>query len=99
MSQLSPTTLAGHWIRIAQTPTDVEIYPEKIEFRADGCYLTPMRGNTFYEWQAGDFEIVDEAAIKIQISNDAMVSYHYKMSEGRLTFTAADGSSVSYKKL
>lgn len=99
MHRLSYENLAGHWQRVSQTPADPMLYPERIEFRQDGSYLTPMDNSAFYEWQAGDFEVVNSSTINIQASNDAMLGYQCSLINEELTFTDAEGIEVRYRRL
>ncbi|MDH5767148.1 MAG: hypothetical protein OEZ38_14130 [Gammaproteobacteria bacterium] len=99
MSQLSYENLTGHWQRVSQTPDDVSLYPEQIEFRSDGCYLTVIDNEVFYEWQAGDYEIIDDSNVKIESSTDAMLTYKCYFENKVLNFINADGVKVTYQRM
>ena len=78
------SSIVGNWIKVSQRPCS-DRYPDSIEFREDGAYLTPMRDDVFLEWQSGDYELSGEGEVKIQTSNDAMVPSRYGFDEdGRL---------------
>ena len=87
------------WTRISQEPC-AQLYPETLEFREDGVYLTSSSDDTFREWQAGDYKIQDKSFLKMQLSNDAMGLYHFSFQGSeRLVFEDSNGCRITYGKM
>lgn len=89
------SSIVGSWFKVSESLCSGR-YPDLIEFREDGVYLTPMRDDVFLEWQSGDYEFSGENEIKMQTANDAMVPVRYQLDEhGRLlTFIEDDCECV-----
>jgi len=86
---------AGRWRRTGDDETAAR-YPEHVEFRADGVYLTPP-DPIFREWQAGDYEIQTPGRLTMQTSNDAMVGYDYDFGAGgELIIHDTAGTEIVY---
>ena len=97
--KIARSTLVGTWQKLSGDPCG-KMYPNQIEFRDDGVYLVPMQKDEFWQWQSGDFEMMEEGVIRMQTANDAMLPYRYSISENRvLTFWDQDGCKVSYQQL
>ena len=86
---------AGRWRRAEHDQAD-QRYPNEVEFRAEGVYLTPPDPH-FREWQAGDYEVAEPGRLTMQTSNDAMVGYDFEFGpDGELVIHDAEGGEIVY---
>ncbi len=90
--------ILGKWHKVGDSPCAVK-YPETLEFRDTDVYLSSVSEKVFSLWQSGDFELVDDRTIKIQIANDAMVKYVFEIVNDRLRFVDDEGCQFEYERI
>ena len=88
--------IIGTWRKTSMDSCS-EKYPDELEFRESGIYLTNSPAGEYRYWQSGDFSITSERLLKIQTANDAMQSYEFAIdSDGMLSIVDEQQCRVTY---
>jgi hypothetical protein len=92
------SSLIGAWQKATQSECS-GAYPYRIEFLPSGLYSTEKSPPDSYAvWDVGTFVVAGDK-VSISTANDAVVPYDASLSGGTLTFKAADGCVIAYRRV
>jgi hypothetical protein len=75
------------------------MYPESIEFLADGTYRgAGGKPGSFTLWDVGSYEPSGLSAVRISTANDAVVSYRFSIAKDLLSFEDTAGCRFRYRR-
>lgn len=98
MTDQSPQ-IVGEWKKTTDSACSL-IYPDTIQFQKNGLYYGNMDTiGTFTQWDAGEFQVLDNTQINISTANDAIVTYRFSIENNILTFKDTTGCVFSFRKL
>ena len=90
----------GKWKRVPGGGGN-DAYPDEIEFNDQGLYFGRKGpdGRDFSTWDAGRYEVLGPARVKLSTANDAEITYPYAAADDTVTFTTPEGGKVRYRKV
>ena len=92
-------SVSGKWQKVSMAQCDQQ-YPDEVEFFVRPRYLAKKGpGQGFIWWDAGTYEVVGEAQVKISTATDAQELYRFSISEDLLTFIDDKGCEFQYRRM
>lgn len=98
MSDSIEELLIGDWRKITEGNYAVR-YPSIIKFNSTGVYEAPGAAENGSYWHGGDWMIVNQQWIAIQVANDAIIRYQIiEVSYAQFTLEDSNCCRFSYKR-
>ncbi len=95
--EIDQERLKGSWVKVS-TEKCARNYPAQIEFLADGIYKAPDGPDIGAIWHGGDWLLTEDRNLKMQASNDAMLSYTITFDGEHLALTDYADCTVLYRQ-
>ena len=91
--------LIGSWQKVTNSQCS-QMYPDRLEFQESGLYVGDQDApGTFTHWDAGTYELVSPAQIRISTANDAMVTYSFAIANDVLSFVDPANCEFEYRRI
>jgi hypothetical protein len=92
------SVLVGVWEKATTSPCS-QAYPDRVEFHENGlCFGSKDPPGTFTIWDAGSFDVVGDAEVRISTANDAVVVYGFDLSGDAVTFVDPQRCRFTYRR-
>lgn len=89
--------LIGRWRKTGADAT-TSVFPDEVEFLADGTYRATHAGPGHPLWDEASFDLHGADAVSIVCSNDRRVTYALDFHDAEVTFSAGD-ERVTYRRM
>jgi hypothetical protein len=88
----------GLWVKKSNEKCTRQ-YPDRIEFRDNGLYLSTVDPGEYAIWDAGEYNRISDTEVMISTAYDAHVIYNYQMIDDLLIIEDPDGCRIEYHRV